>query len=73
VTKKKFYHKPLYSSLENCLKELKNICIDLKVKKLAMPMIGCGLDRLNWNLVQRIIDDVFENQKELEITIFKFE
>ena len=37
-----------------------------------MPMIGSGLDKLEWNLVSRIIDDVF-NKTNINITVYKFE
>lgn len=37
-----------------------------------MPMIGSGLDKLEWNLVSRIIDDVF-NETNINITVYKFE
>lgn len=29
--------------------------------KLAMPRIGCGLDRLQWVKVKEIIEEVFAN------------
>ena len=38
------------------------------VKKIAMPKIGCGLDRLNWNIVRSIIKEVFEDT-DIEILI----
>lgn len=37
-----------------------------------MPMIGSGLDKLEWDLVSRIIDDVFA-KTNINITIYKFE
>lgn len=46
VTKEKYYLKPTYESLTNCLKELAEECIQLDIKKISMPKIGCGLDKI---------------------------
>lgn len=37
-----------------------------------MPMIGTGLDRLEWKIVSAIIDFVFKKEN-INITIYKFE
>ena len=52
VTKKYYYGKPTYSSLESCLKELGVLCKRFNIKTIAIPRIGCGLDRLEWNVVK---------------------
>jgi hypothetical protein len=72
VTKKYYNHKPYYNCLENSLNALLEHCKNLNITKLCMPMIGSGLDKLEWNLVSRIIDDVF-NKTNINITIYKFE
>jgi len=72
VTKKFTFHKPYYNSIEKSLKEMRAMCRKFEVKDLAMPMIGSGLDRLDWNLVEKIIDHVFKKEN-LNITIYKFE
>lgn len=59
VTKKVYNGKPLYSSVESSLWQMKSMCETHGVKQLAMPCIASGLDRLNWKLVERLIDDVF--------------
>lgn len=71
VTKKLYYHKPYYSSVEKSLKKLCNLCLKLNVVNLAMPMIGSGLDRLEWNLVSRIIDNIF-SKSEISLSIYKY-
>lgn len=59
VTKAKFFQKPTYESLTEALEMLRNKVISLQITKLAMPMIGCGLDRLQWSRVKNIIESVF--------------
>jgi hypothetical protein len=61
VTKPKCYHKPRYEDLRESLETMKKIMSELSVTKLAMPKIGCGLDRLNWDDVLEIICEVFED------------
>lgn len=68
VTKQRYYMKPTYDTLKEALVDMKsqlpNTC------KLAMPCIGAGLDRLEWNKVKDIINDVFEDTY-VDITICK--
>lgn len=59
VTKARCFHKPTYDTLYETLCDMRNHCIDLNITKLAMPTIGCGLDRLDWESVQDMIKDVF--------------
>ncbi|KAJ1527597.1 hypothetical protein ONE63_007560 [Megalurothrips usitatus] len=69
VSKKRFYDKPTNSSLQSCLLEMKQLCEELGVKNLAMPRIGCGLDRLKWPLVFEMLKDIFSNC-DINITVY---
>lgn len=68
ITKEKAYEKPSYDSLIECLKELKDRMIENKQYKIAMPKIGCGLDKLDWQIVRALIKDIFSDT-EIEILI----
>ena len=59
VTKAKCFQKPTYESLTEALEMMRDKIISLKINNLAMPMIGCGLDRLQWLRVIKIIENVF--------------
>ena len=59
VTKAKCFQKPTYESLTEALEMLKDKMSSLEITKLAIPMIGCGLDRLQWSRVKNIIEHVF--------------
>jgi len=61
ITKERYYQKPTYDSLRIALKEMEDLCNEIHVTKIAMPVIGCGLDRLQWSKVKEIIEDVFKN------------
>lgn len=61
VTKEFYYNKPSYKSLRYSLECMRRIIESNGIKKLAMPRIGCGLDRLEWSKVKPIIEEVFED------------
>jgi hypothetical protein len=68
VTKAKYWHKPTYDSLRESLEMMEEHLEFMDVTKLAMPTLGCGLDRLQWMKVYDIICDVF-NDMNIEIVI----
>lgn len=73
VTKTRYWQKPTYPTLRGSLEYMKAIAECNKIRKIAMPMIGCGLDGLNWNIVRTIIQDVFKDSEVLEILVCKLE
>ena len=68
VTKPKGYHKPRYEAVREALETMKDIMEENATTKLAMPKIGCGVDRLSWDEVYKIICDVFKDM-DVEILI----
>lgn len=69
VTKAQSSGKPTLASLSRSLEALKKAVIYNKIKKLAMPKIGSGLDQLDWNKVLEQIELVFWDV-DIEIKIF---
>ncbi|KAK7108406.1 ADP-ribose glycohydrolase OARD1-like isoform X1 [Littorina saxatilis] len=61
ITKERVFHRPSTDTLRSCLVAMRDHCRQNNVTSLAMPRIGCGLDRLNWSEVSEIIKDVFKN------------
>ena len=72
ITKAKATERPTYENLENSLEDLKKHCVDNDVHTLAMPRLGCGLDRLKWEEVEKRICKVFANTK-IHITVYELE
>lgn len=68
ITKRNYWNKPTYVSLHVALSEMKKQIVELGVKKLAMPQIGCGLDRLEWRNVEGMIKTIFEDV-DIEIVV----
>lgn len=76
VTKKFFFQKPTLGTLEAALVDMKSQCLELGIKKIAMPCIGCGLDRLVWKsenaCVYNVIEKVFDDT-DVEIVVYTLE
>ena len=68
ITKKKYYQKPTYESLKLSLIDMKKQCMAHKIKLIAMPKIGCGLDKLKWEIVKTILINVFKDT-DIEILV----
>jgi len=68
VTKKRSSGKPSYKSLEASLRKMRELVIENNIKKIAMPKIGCGLDRLQWGRVREMIKDIF-GDLDIEILV----
>lgn len=61
VTKRRYYNKPTYADLRTALQELHDFCAVEDINRLGMPRIGCGLDRLDWDVVRPMIEEIFED------------
>lgn len=68
ITKERYFHKPTYESIKSALLVCRLECNTNNITKIAMPLIGCGLDRLQWDKVSEIIKDVFKDT-DIEILV----
>lgn len=59
ITKENYWDKPTYETLHLSLLKMKAIAEDNGITHIAMPTIGSGLDKLNWDKVKVIIEEVF--------------
>lgn len=71
VTKKYSTEKPRFEDLVSSLEKMRDHCVANGVKYLAMPRIGCGLDRLEWKEVKPKIEEIFSGL-DISITIYNF-
>ncbi|XP_046752685.1 uncharacterized protein LOC124415963 isoform X2 [Diprion similis] len=67
VTKSESTGKPTYGTLKRSLHALHAKCKELNVTDLAMPRIGCGLDRLSWDQVKPMIEEIFADGFNIKI------
>ncbi len=61
ITKNMYWNKPTYKTLTNSLTDLRKQCVELDIKCIAMPKIGCGLDGLQWSKVKEILTEEFKH------------
>lgn len=70
ITKERYWQKPTYATMKGALEMMRKLAIENDVDKIAMPVIGCGLDCLQWDRVSEIIKEVFVNT-DIEILVCK--
>lgn len=68
VTKRNYWNKPTYDTMRTALLSLRKCCEYYGIRKIACPLIGCGLDRLQWAEVSAILKEVFGDMK-IEIVV----
>lgn len=56
----KKYARPSMEDLRKCIANLAQECVDLGIMYLAMPRIGCGHNKLNWDEVKDMICEEFK-------------
>ena len=69
VTKAKYSDFPTYETLRKSLLAMKIHALEHTVETIAMPKIGCGLDKLEWNAVRTLIKNVFLDT-DIRITVY---
>lgn len=68
ITKRNYWDKPTYETVRESLISMKKVCEVNGIKKIAMPTIAAGLDRLEWSKVRTIINEIFE-ETDIEILV----
>lgn len=68
VTKKHSGKKAKYKKLRSALNDMRDQMKELMITKIAMPKLGCGHDKLDWDKVREIIEEVFEDT-DVEILV----
>lgn len=67
ITKENYWDKPTYTTLWEALNDAVQTLKGLSLNgfnvpnKIVMPKIGCGLDKLAWDKVKRMIEIVFSS------------
>ena len=65
-----------YDAFLNCLKKLKEFCIENNIKSIAFPeKIGCGRGGADWQIISRMIETTFEDllfRKDNQLTLYYY-
>lgn len=68
VTKPTVFSRPTYLNLNKTLELMRNHMQEQGFTKLAIPLIGCGIDGLEWKTVSNLIKQVFQ-ETNVEILV----
>lgn len=68
VTKSKYWHKPTYKTLGDSLILMRDQMLNRGENKVAIPKIGCGLDKLQWGAVLELINNIFKDT-DIEVRV----
>ncbi|XP_055911512.1 ADP-ribose glycohydrolase OARD1 [Eupeodes corollae] len=71
VTKDLSYQPTTYETMYSSLHAMRTHMLTNGVNKLAIPRIGCGVDKLNWTKVKSQIEEVFKNDS-IEIVVYNY-
>ena len=74
ITKDRVWEKPIYQDLTIALNFMRLKIIEMlkenipNADKIALPLIGCGIDGLEWKMVRKAIKEVF-GDLDIEIVV----
>lgn len=76
VTKRYCYEKPTYENLQSALDSMKEFLEReleyTKTLQVGMPLIGCGIDGLEWDRVSQMVKDTFSDLEGLDVLVVKY-
>ena len=72
VTRERFSDKPNLSTLSKTLEEMKIHANTKGVSTIAIPKLRCGLDRMNWLEVVKLLCDIFA-YADVQIVVYTLE
>ena len=66
-TKKEWWNNSQLEWIDEGLDDLRQLLIDSELESIAIPPLGCGLGKLDWNIVKPLIIDKLS---DLDTTIY---
>jgi O-acetyl-ADP-ribose deacetylase (regulator of RNase III) len=70
ITKSRSWDKPTPEHFLASLRKMRDMCVEKGVGRLAMPRLGCGLDRLPWPSVRDAVKkEFFETDVEVLVCV----
>ncbi|XP_037934197.1 uncharacterized protein LOC119668680 [Teleopsis dalmanni] len=72
ITKERNHENCTYPALYYALIAMREHMLQHNVTKLAIPRLGCGIDRLSWLQVRRMLEFVFADDS-VEVQVYFFE
>ena len=70
ITTNRNFEVTTYKALENCLKNLLDKCIEMKLEIFAISQRSFEFDNLDWNIIKELINKIFFEYK-IELCIYE--
>lgn len=70
-TKQHWRNPSKFEYIQTGLHELIRILKDLKIGKIAIQPLGCGLGGLPWDVVHKMLVDALKDVPEIEVVVFE--
>lgn len=70
ITKQYSYGKPTRESFNQTILNMKKVVLENNIKQIGMPLIGSGLDKLDWDTSKNLIQKTFK-EMDVEIIVCK--
>ena len=70
ISSNKNFEVTTYKVLENCLKNLLDKCIEMKLENFAISQRSFEFDNLDWNIIKELINKIFYEYK-IELCIYE--
>lgn len=61
ISKERYFHLPTLQDIEETFRNMKRFLIFNEIHDIAVPELGCGLDRCNLKEIIKILEKVFKN------------
>ena len=71
ITKKRYFHKPTREDFNKTIVALRDKMLSYGHKKLAIPYLGSGIDRLDWEVSSDFIKETFKDT-DIEILVVQY-
>lgn len=71
ATKDHYMHDSRYEWIEAAIKTVAETALEMRVRKIAMPALGCGLGGLDWMIVKMIIEDSGKLYADLDLVVYE--
>lgn len=69
-TKKHYFDMSDYYSIEKNVETLVSLVLDMDIRSISIPALGCGCGGLDWNIVKEIIRSKMETLRNISIYLY---
>ena len=69
ITKARYFHQPICKALRESFEAMQRHAESNNVQRISLPLSGCGIDKMGWQKVRKLIHGVFQ-PTSIDLTVF---